>query len=1165
MMACFAIFFDKSEKADMPTRNTGYIIDVAEESLYNTTVPKHMTPPTTGSLPFFITFLAPAFSLLGDEIINQAAMWLLAVALLPTLMVIKRLIAKISRSEVRLFQARGRVRDEAASDNTRQPTLPEATTAEEVEDDEWFDAEEPQPSSGENTNNAQVSLVNEEALADLQAAVRRNGRFMGTLRSVLDPRGLYPPTTDIVVVANDVSKDVNRLSKQVERQREALRKVRDREKQGPLAQKDEQILELTTANSKLSQRVANLTVEAEWAKTDSEDVQRKLKERASQAERIATDGTIPLEAYRAKLTEIHDLQVAVTNARQETEDAKKEGEITIQGLRDERTDVQSTIRSPSDTQERSLTNVEEQAEKTRTENERKLELELAIQNARDAEEKMKAAEDKVAQNATAVSTLEQSLQEARDQAKNWRESNEEMARELQRTLEALQTKDGEAKPDAVGNDTNEIVITEINSLRSQLSEADDKVSEAFHNGFLMAMSQNQPIDQSEEAAQQSLSDFDQQNGSFFEVEELRGQIELLTAANMDFQLRLDNRQAESNLENQGLPPVQGPAQASQDEMKLAFQQGYAQALTDNPPPNVQDQIEKALAGERLDEQLRLGAAEVQKEQEVREDFERRWATESENFWRRIRATEAEIERLSKLGSEVEGELNRTKQDLSTTQQELTSSKAMTPRQTNELASEREKALQEELKKAVQRAMEAEDKFNNPEGALKEAQNHIDQLHADGQKEWERAQAAEAEIEKYKQGKASQDGRIKKLNDDILVLRKKKSPLSELHAAECQATLYDRLRASALVEEMINRHYDHPSRNVASQLMVANTKINNLKVLLKKSATKFDQVKFLTILLDGEVNEQYKDLEASKRVVLVKQCAGVNAKLMALKAMINATKEPDKQELQTELYKPRGDEMVLWNEDDFSESEMESDEDEDENSGSNGNRSSASASSSNFQPRPLPTRRNRPTPSAEEQNVPMSGNPDSNNSLKRKGNGDDNEPDGSSKRHDSFNMNMRPIAGPSAQLPQQGSSFPEADDDLDETKMESQDDLPFVGRIGDATAPQTQSDHWSRTPSQAEHALHPKPTKIPGPKPKASQTPSERQERQLVRRYEDNTALLAPQNAASPTAEGPTVFSFNAPKDIASGILPHVRKYTRLSGTTNTVLSRRRLNPNTAKP
>ncbi len=46
---------------------------------------------------------------------------------------------------------------------------------------------------------------------------------------------------------------------------------------------------------------------------------------------------------------------------------------------------------------------------------------------------------------------------------------------------------------------------------------------------------------------------------------------------------------------------------------------------------------------------------------------------------------------------------------------------------------------------------------------------------------------------------------------------------------------------------------------------------------------------------------------------------------------------------------------------------------------------------------------------------------------------------------------------------------------------------------------------------------------------------------------------------------PTAVSFNAPSNIGSGILPHVRKYTDLSGKTNTVLSRSQSDPSTGKP
>ena len=49
------------------------------------------------------------------------------------------------------------------------------------------------------------------------------------------------------------------------------------------------------------------------------------------------------------------------------------------------------------------------------------------------------------------------------------------------------------------------------------------------------------------------------------------------------------------------------------------------------------------------------------------------------------------------------------------------------------------------------------------------------------------------------------------------------------------------RATALTDELVNRHYDHESRIAAGQLMNANAKIMELKLFLNKSRNRYSQV------------------------------------------------------------------------------------------------------------------------------------------------------------------------------------------------------------------------------------------------------------------------------------------------------------------------------------
>lgn len=92
------------------------------------------------------------------------------------------------------------------------------------------------------------------------------------------------------------------------------------------------------------------------------------------------------------------------------------------------------------------------------------------------------------------------------------------------------------------------------------------------------------------------------------------------------------------------------------------------------------------------------------------------------------------------------------------------------------------------------------------------------------------------------------------------------------------------------------------------------------------------------------------------------------------------------------------------------------------------------------------------------------------------------------------------------------------------------------------------------PSHLEQPHQPKPTRIPGPRQKPHLTATERQERlRWVPNPESDFTSVRAEAAAAPTSiPGPTNFSFSMPKNIATGIRPHVRKYTQLSGMTNIV-------------
>ena len=90
---------------------------------------------------------------------------------------------------------------------------------------------------------------------------------------------------------------------------------------------------------------------------------------------------------------------------------------------------------------------------------------------------------------------------------------------------------------------------------------------------------------------------------------------------------------------------------------------------------------------------------------------------------------------------------------------------------------------------------------------------------------------------------------------------------------------------------------------------------------------------IRVRLFASLDQAYNSLDGKKRVVLTKQCEGVNAKLMVLKAIINnGPRDPTRSELQ-EIHNARGDELAVWNEEEEPSSES-SDEDkgDDDNAG-----------------------------------------------------------------------------------------------------------------------------------------------------------------------------------------------------------------------------------------
>ena len=698
---------------------------------------------------------------------------------------------------------------------------------------------------------------------------------MGSLRSALDPEGLYATTTDVVLIANDVAHDLSRASKKLERQNNALEEARARQENGQLAQKDGEISRLSTENSRLNTRIGRLedqqrqsALEVETDRQAAREREKRLKDRTLAAESTAN------QAISQRQYDIvrNQLEGVVTELRQmKSEAADVQGHSNTEPQAEPQADLQADLQAELQaerTRVQELRTTADNAVEAQQQSESLLTtakhaLQLAnekianttsealaqIQEARDPEDRARAAEEKDGQNTAAMNELQQHLREARDQAENLRESNERMTRDAESRARAAEEKDGQHS-------------AAVNKLQQNLREARDHAEKLRESNERVALKLQQTEKMVEEKAEANGAAPDEKL-----IAEITGlQSELIEVRNKAFQSGY----------LQAISENPSPAEPTDPENNPVYIQGYNRAVEDC-----------GVQAEGL-----VQAAVNEKVQKVKDSLTQQWLHQ-ETEWR------------LNFDAEVEDK-----------------------------AAERVKSLRGELSAAVRRAIVAEDKARNPEAQLAEAQKDARDIYASYGTLWAEAEVHknrirefEGEIAKYKEGKANQDKRIKKLHEDIAEAKKSIPQHPELKAAEAKAMENDHIRATALIDEMVNRHYDHPTRYVLRELVKANSMITAFKLHLQRPATRSNQEEFLKKLVNAEVDKTcLEKLDTTLRLVLKKQCAAVNAKIMALREVVGQSKAPDKNRLLEEIWKPRGDEEVEWSEAE-AVSSSESDEDE----------------------------------------------------------------------------------------------------------------------------------------------------------------------------------------------------------------------------------------------
>ena len=368
-------------------------------------------------------------------------------------------------------------------------------------------------------------------------------------------------------------------------------------------------------------------------------------------------------------------------------------------------------------------------------------------------------------------------------------------------------------------------------------------------------------------------------------------------------------------------------------------------------------------------------------------------------------------------------------------------KAFVDTQVSNALSNQQTSLQAQLNTALQRATDAEAKL-------------AAEIH--------RAEAAELEVERYKKGKLSQDGRIKGYREEIAA-RKQQGPTNPiLRYAELSFLADERLRAHAIIEEFVNRNYDDDTKKVLQQLLTANRKIIDMRETLWKKSAKSTREELLEILHNADIDKDlWMSLYAPCRQVLVKQCRGITMRLAELRAAINQQPVPDKTALLNVLYQDRGDEGALWDDDDPHPTGLRDEDGDFKIPGSESQNPGAR------QKRLPKTRKPKPAVTAQIQDPQMPNDSRTDQNLKRDGTSGNAEANGSVEQHIEPQQDMRPIQDQGHSIPrhpQNGVSSLKAADNQKKTMLDLQGDVSDAELLGEIPPPQYQQQQQNNEPT-----------------------------------------------------------------------------------------------------
>lgn len=540
---------------------TSIIVDVQDDLFpaHNITAPPILdSTPTMGFLSSLMAIVMPKFSGIVEDVLTMAAMEVLAWYLIPTVLIMKRLLLLFVRLVHLYLRSFGdhepckRITQsltEQISSLTKVSAIHTATIS--SLDRLLGESERRVANTTKNFNDKFAQLTGEKV------------SLHDSLRRIVDPDRLQANSKSTIALVQDLEGRYRKAAKDLKNANKEMDELKKAEDDGQLAQKEEQIKELNTAKSTLDRQLAdlekqlrNVVGEAERAREAAAKEDKKLRKRASEAEDKARDWRSPRD-YDLLRNELEVVLVSLRSANKALED---EQEVS-QGLRDNANAHLETERQLSTAEEdlklanEKLESVEKsvsaQQEKAGEAN-KKLEAEknalgkelnLALKAAKAAENKARSAEAESTEKATRASELQQKLDEAEDQVRGLQESND---------LLNLQAQSVKAQPETTETASNDNLVTEISGLRKQVEEATQQASIAFGTGYQQALDNN-PQPSADNQIREALRGAEASRAQ--EAERAEAELERVKEAGRGLELQLNNTMLELGAVGQDLGTV----------------------------------------------------------------------------------------------------------------------------------------------------------------------------------------------------------------------------------------------------------------------------------------------------------------------------------------------------------------------------------------------------------------------------------------------------------------------------------------------------------------------------------------------------------------------------------------------------------------------------------